>query len=136
MGASLLGGALFGSDPYKYDRPVSGNAAGDKYKEVTNNSFVANPSAQGYTPVANPYSSQTTPSWMSGWFNTPWWGQSPMGGETTGLTVANQPQPAQTPGEPTTSQGILDMWAEMADKRRKNTGGFIPAIFSSDGNQG
>ena len=48
------------------------------------------------TFVANPYTAEAKPAWMTGWFDAPWWGQSATGGALSQQDLQyQQPQPQQ-----------------------------------------
>ena len=49
------------------------------------------------TPVANPYTAETRPEWMTGWFDAPWWGTSATGGALSQQNLQYQPPQQQAP---------------------------------------
>ena len=128
MGASLLTGKLFGSDPNKYNNPIAGDTASGRYKEAVADNFSSNTGAQGYTPTPNPYASGS-PSWATGWFGMPWWGTDATNGSLlnqSDVQVTGRPQQSYYQQQQLDVSGILDALKAQEPARTKRS------LFLSD----
>jgi len=63
----------------------------------TANIPVAQGPAFGPTATPNPYMASNAPSWATGWFSMPWWGQDPFGNNLSQAQMQYQPPPPPPP---------------------------------------